>query len=484
MSLPTISTTPSLLFQDSLISPQKDTAQIASFAGSSTIFNTSTLGSIKDICIGPSGYLYALGSTSSLSFPTVNGYDNTLDGATDCFVMKMNRTDGSILYASLLGGSDSENAKSLDVDDAGSIYVLGLSNSEDFPLVNPYNSSFNQTSQYFLTKFTPDGQALVYSTFFGAEFRDGLNSANFKSLVVDESGNAYLAGSASNSNVPIVNAFDDTYNGDTDCYILKLNPDGSEIVYASFFGTSYPDAGDDIFCVDDGNIYLTGTTSIYPTGEYYYSGPDWGGHCFVLKISDNGTLLDSGHVKSADFFPWTLIVVDSQHSIYILEESFNSFSIHKFDTAIELMYTKTMHWANFTSAQAITIDPDGLIYIAGRTFDETLAQNSGSMYSGEDDCFIICINSDGNTVFSTLHGTPLRESTKAIAVDENGHVFLAGITTELLPWCTIAYSSFIISIDVSYTKAVILNSQVLLFVGSIGIVALIIFILAYRKYNT
>lgn len=484
ISFQTISTTPSTFSIDHSKSPQDDTAQLSSFADSSTIFNSSTLGSVDDIYIDSAGYLYATGSAKSSSFPIVDGLDNTLNGTTDCFVMKMNTTDGSILYSSYLGGNGTEYSISICVDDSGCIYVLGLSNSEDFPVVNPYSDYYNQSSQYFLTKFASDGQSLVYSTFFGAEFVDGLNSADFRALAVDELGNAYLTGTTINSTVPIVNSFDESHNGDYDCYILKLNPTGSEIVYASFYGTEYPDKGYDLFYAGDGIIYLTGTTSICPTDGYYHSpGPDYGGHCFVLKISDNGTLLDTGQVKSTDFFPQTAIVVDSQNSVYILDEphTTDSFAVYKFGSELNLEYVKTFSWDKFTLAQAITIDSEGFIYIAGRSYAAALAQSPSSSYSGEDDCFIIRMSSGGDIVFSSLYGTPLRENTNAITVDENGHVYLAGTTTESIPFSPLYYCSFIISVQVPSVNILNLLLPELLLAGSIGIAAMVIFVIVYRK---
>jgi hypothetical protein len=478
-ALLTISAAPSQQI-DSLI--QNEYAIPASFAGSSTIFNTSTLGSIEDICISSSGYLYVAGTTKSLSFPIVNGFDDTLNGRIDCFVLKMNRTDGSIVYSSFLGGNAWEYPIAISADDSGSIYILGSTYSDDFPFVNPYNDTVIPGNQVFLTKFAPDGQSLVYSTFFGVEFVGGLNAASFRSLAVDEHGNAYLAGTTINSSVPIVNAFDETYNGDTDCYILKMNPTGSEIVFASFYGSEYPDEGHSLFYAGEGVIYLSGRTSICPTGGYYvFPGPDYGGHCFVLKIADNGTLLDSGHVKSIDFYPTTSVVVNSEDSVYILDEAHtNSISLYKFDNTLELALKRIMNHSRFTLAQDFVIDNNDFIYIAGRTLDSTLGP-IGS-YAGEDDCFLIRMNSNLETVFSRLYGTPLRERTNAMTVSEDGYIYLAGVTTELIPMPPIESTTFIISISTSLSLSDSLTPILpQLLVMSLGITILILAIVVYRK---
>ena len=478
----TISTTPTISLE-SAQQIEDDTAQLASFIDCTPILNSSTIGSLWDICIDSQGFLYVTGSTSYSSFPVVDGIDNTLGGTQDCFVMKMNTTDGSILYSSFLGGNSADYASSICVDSLGCIYVLGSTYSEDFPLVNPYSDYFNQSSQYFLTKFAPDGQTLVYSTFFGPEFIDKPNGADFQALAVDEQGYAYLAGSTRTSEVPIVNAFDDTYSGDTDCYVLKMNPTGTEVVYASFYGAQYTDSGSDLFYTDSGTIYVAGATDICPTDEYYYPGIDYGGHCFVLKISGNGTLLDSGEFKTRGFFPSMSIVVDSQYYVYLLDNfhTASSFAVYRLDDDLEdLEYTKEMGGSEFDSAGAFSIDSDDYIYIAGRTASDDFIQNPTNPYSGVDDCFIVRMNTAGGVVFSNLYGSAYHETTIAIAVGEGGQVYLAGYSVEGCPCDPGYHSSFIISIQTSSGDAIPLIQLSLVVGGTIGFVVLAL-ATAYRK---
>ncbi len=478
----TISTAPA-------ISPENareiegDAAQLASFNDCTPILNSSTIGSLRDISIDSQGYLYVTGTTSSTSFPIVDGIDNTLGGTHDCFVMKMNATDGSILYSSFLGGNDVDYPSSICVDDLGCIYILGSTYSEDFPLVNPYSDYFNESSQYFLTKFAPDGQTLVYSTFFGPEFIDKPNGADFQALAVDEQGYAYLAGSTRTSEVPIVDAFDDTYNGDTDCYVLKMNPTGTEIVYASFYGAQYTDSGSDLFYTDNGTIYVAGITSICPTDEYYYPGIDYGGHCFVLKISANGTLLDSGAFKTNGFFPSVSIVVDSEYYIYVLDNSHTawSFAIYRLNDDLDsLEYTEEMGGSGFDSAGAFSIDSHDYIYITGRTTSNDFIQNPTNPYSGLDDCFIIRMNTAGAVVFSNLYGSVYRETTNAIAVGEGGQAYLAGYSVEGCPCDPGYHSSFIICVQTVSGNEISLIQSSLVVGGTIGFVVLAL-ATAYRR---
>jgi hypothetical protein len=143
-----------------------------------------------------------------------------------------------------------------------------------------------------------------------------------------------------------------------------------------------------------------------------------------------------------------------------------------------------MWWSQFTEVQDFSIDSENIIYIAGRTFAEDFVQNTSSSYSGDGDCFILCVDSSGSIVFSALYGTPLRESTKAIAVGENGQVYLAGTSIELYPIPPVYSCSFIISIKIPLTTANILGYPELLLAGSIGIAVLVIVIIVYQKRST
>lgn len=484
-ALLTISTAPTKSFEP--VEGMKDTtAQIASFGDCSVILNTSTIGSIGDICVDSDGYLYTTGSTNQPSFPIVNGFDHTLSGSSDCFVIKMNGTDGSVLYSTFLGGNSTDYGNSICVDVFGCIYVLGVTYSQDFPLVNPYSDYCSQSPQYFLTKFAPDGQTLVYSTFFGPEFTDVEDGADFNEFTVDEQGYVYLTGSTRTSEVPIINAFDDTFNGATDCYILKLNPTGTEIVYASFYGTEYPDSGSDLFFTSNGTLYVSGTTSICPTDGYYVSpGPDYGGYCFVLKIARNGTLLNAGSVKSPDFFPSAQIVVDSQYSVYLMDGSYSawSFAVYKLDDSLErFLYTKVLGGSNFSEASDFSIDSDDRIYIAGRTFSEDFIQNPTNSLSGMDDCFLLCMNLAGGIIFSNLYGSENRESISAIAVADSGQVYLAGSSVEPYSYYDCYYRSFILSIRIS-TYSLLSPIQVnLVVVGGVVFTILILALIRYRKH--
>ncbi len=96
-------------------------------------------------------------------------------------VVKVNPS-GTVVYAKAFGGSAYNTPSSIAVDPTGAAYIIGFTQSADFPIVNGYLSTGNM----FLTKLSADGSTIVYSTYIGS----GTPSA----VAVDAAGNAYATG--------------------------------------------------------------------------------------------------------------------------------------------------------------------------------------------------------------------------------------------------------------------------------------------------
>src|SRR6185503_15958595 len=93
--------------------------------------------------------------------------------------------DGSrLLYATYLGGSGSDFAFSLALDDAGAPYINAFTRSSDFPGAPPLPKSETGTS--LLLKVSPDGRRLIYVSAFEPRYQGG-------ALRVDGSGSAQLS---------------------------------------------------------------------------------------------------------------------------------------------------------------------------------------------------------------------------------------------------------------------------------------------------
>src|SRR5262249_44405844 len=109
---------------------------------SSTFLGGSQSESAYAIAVDAAGQAYLMGTTHSTDFPTVNAFQPTFGGAYyDAFVAKLTAQGKTLSYASFVGGSGDEAGLGIALDRFGNAYGAGFTNSTDFPLVKPLQSS-------------------------------------------------------------------------------------------------------------------------------------------------------------------------------------------------------------------------------------------------------------------------------------------------------------------------------------------------------
>jgi hypothetical protein len=193
--------------------------------GSGLIFSTYLGGNDQfnidrgfGITVDAAGNTYATGMTGSPDFPLLNPYQGYA-GQEDIWIAKFGTT-GTLILSTLLGGSNSDVGYDIAANSAGNFYVTGLTLSEDYPTVNPIQPSLAGTEDPVLTKFSPDGQSLVYSTYFGGS--NGREEWGATGIGLDASNNVYIAGLTEATNFPILNAYQPTNHGSYDAFITKF----------------------------------------------------------------------------------------------------------------------------------------------------------------------------------------------------------------------------------------------------------------------
>lgn len=201
------------------------------------------------LALDASGNIYVTGDTLSVGFPVTPGafqtvkkedqdaYDNYQE---DAFVAKLDPTGSQLVYSTYLGGSEVDRGTGIAVDSLGNTYVIGFTQSSDFPTANPLLASFgggtcgsHPCADAFATELNPQGTSLVYSTYLGGTRADFGNG-----ICLDSSGNAYVAGASASANfTPTTGAYqgnpgDTVGNGDgfvakvshTNAPAVALNP--------------------------------------------------------------------------------------------------------------------------------------------------------------------------------------------------------------------------------------------------------------------
>lgn len=268
------------------------------------------------------GNTYVSGETFSVDFPVLNAWQPLFGGDEDAYLLKLTPM-GTLAYSTFLGGSESEEVNDIHVTDDGTVYLGGEVYSDDFPLMNPWQSqTFGwEDEDAFISIFNPQGN-LIYSTYFGSNARDQV----FR-IAVDAAGVIYASGMTSSaSGFPLVNPVQTVYGGEwDDAFVLKLNPWTNQLLFSTYLGGAGRDEAWGIDIDIDGNIHVAGSTNSYNFPLQAPLQPEYGGgtwDVFVAKI--DGTtyqLLYSTYLGGTGYdFAWGL-KLDSGGNIYAVGET-------------------------------------------------------------------------------------------------------------------------------------------------------------------
>ncbi|MFX0090166.1 MAG: SBBP repeat-containing protein, partial [Candidatus Hodarchaeota archaeon] len=197
------------------LSSNGEILEFSTFLGG-TDYDSATGGIAVDI----TGAIYVAGNTWSADFPTTpSAYDSFLTGVDEVFVSKLSSDGSTLEFSTFLGGSIWDTVSGIAVDASGAVYVVGMTESADFPTTpNAYNPINSGTRDAYVSKLSPDGSTLEYSTFLGG---NGWDYA-FE-ITMDVAGAFYVAGETDSSNFPTTpNAYESFKNGTSDAFVCKF----------------------------------------------------------------------------------------------------------------------------------------------------------------------------------------------------------------------------------------------------------------------
>lgn len=265
------------------------------------------------------GFAYVGGITSSPNFPTTSGaFQISLRGSRDGFLSKLSADGTALIYSTFLGGSGSNSDTyiyEIAIDAAGHVYVTGNTTSAGFPVTpGAFQTTTQRDNDGFVTKFSPDGSSLVYSTFVGGGLGQG--------ICVDEQGNAYVTGTAFEDFPVTAGAAQGTYGGGgADAFVLKLSVDGSALVYSTYLGGNDSDTGYGIALASGNRACVTGymRSSNFPTTPGVTPIALQGQRAaFLTIVSEDGTAFTVSSYIGGDNNTYTYgIAIGTDGSIYI-----------------------------------------------------------------------------------------------------------------------------------------------------------------------
>ena len=226
----------------------------------STYLGGSTEDAGTAIAVDAAGNIYVVGFTADADFPVTTGAFQTTNTADNLvgFVAKLNAAGSALVYATYLGGAlDTTHAEGTDaygiaVDGKGSAYICGETYSSDFPVTQgafqTQNKAYaNDAQNAFISKLSPDGTALSYSTYLGgsglAISDDVFEGDSPLRMTVDSAGSAYVVGTAYSTDFPTTSGAYQLSNKAAanfaaNAFVAKLSPNGSSLVYSTYLGGS------------------------------------------------------------------------------------------------------------------------------------------------------------------------------------------------------------------------------------------------------
>jgi hypothetical protein len=375
-------------------------------------------------------YTYVTGTTCTSDFPTVNAWQPVFGGeggfpgyfGCDAFVTKFDPSAAgaaSVVYSTFLGGSGSDEGTGIAVDTAGNAYTSGSTGSTNFPTVNGYQTVNRVTSHIpgyppnpnaFVSKLSPDGSTLLYSTYFGGTNGEGSVTA----IALDVNGHAYIAGGTASTDLSLLNPFQaGPHNPLGNAFVAAFDTTRSgpsSLLYSTYLGGSSATSGDYAvgIAVDAaGTIHLAGAanTNNFPTVNGFQTTP---GGAFYARLNPNA--------------------IGAAQLIY----------------STYLGGTTDANGLQIGVAKAIALDSAGNAYIAG----------VGSTPGSSSAFFIVKINSSLAGAGSLVYSVPIGRSSGpggvfgpqdacgssgldaepiGIAVDADGNAFVAACAAPGLP---------------------------------------------------
>ncbi len=348
-------------------------------------FGGSDTDIVTDMVMDTAGRYFLTGYTFSSDFPVRNASNSLYPGKkADCFVSVIG-ADGNLVYSTRIGGSLGDYAQSIELGPDGTLFIVGYSESTDFPETGSRYSSHSTSFDAIVFGLDWMDNTITFSERVG-----GSGTDYFLSGVKDGSGNLWIIGYTDSADFPVA-ANTTGPLGESDILLMRVSRIGT-ISMCHLIGGSSNDYGR------------------------------------ALTTSVNRSLILTGATESLDF-PTTANAIDRELSgvsdSYVLEMSANSGN---------LIYSTYLGGSGEEKANAVITDDKGSIYVAGstRSGDFPLINSLGAVHSGLDDVYAVKLDPQTNTIsYSTVIGGSNVELVNAIDLDDDGNLYLAGLTQSL-----------------------------------------------------
>ena len=290
---------------------------------------------------------------------------------------------------------------------------------------------------------------LVYSTYLG-----GGGDERGRSVAVDASGSAYVAGDTSSTNFPATpGAFEPSLAGGTDVFLAKLNASGGGLLYATYLGGGGDDGESSVAADASGNAYVAGitvSTDFPTTPDAFDTLPD-GVDAFVAKLNATGSgLLYATYLGGGSYDRVYAVAVDASGSAYVTGQTGSAdfpTTLGAFDRSIGvedafvtklnatgsgLLYSTYLGGGAGDWGHSITVDDSGSVYVAGGAGSADFPTTPDAFdptFNNGGDAFVAKLTATGGgLLYSTYLGGSNDDRGLSVAVDAQGSAYVTGDT--------------------------------------------------------
>lgn len=306
------------------------------------------------------GNMYIGGTSFGFGYPTTVGAYQTSHGGgnTDMAISKLSPDGTSMIYSTYIGGVENEIPHSLVVNSNNELCILGTTGSINFPAVGGYDVSFNggpilnfgsgygfnyvNGCDIVVVKLSSGGNSIANSTFIGGSGNDGINKGSILhynygdafrgEIIVDDSDNVYVASTTSSTDFPISGAtIQGTYGGGgLDACLFKLSPNLNSLLWSSYLGGSNYDCAYSIQLGSNGDMYTTGGTNStdIPTTAGVLNPVFNGGITdgFLAHINAAGNSLDAcSYIGTSGYDQCFFVQTDVNDDVFVVGQTDGSY---------------------------------------------------------------------------------------------------------------------------------------------------------------
>lgn len=271
------------------------------------------------IAVDAAGNVFVAGETDSANLNVKNALQASSRGGSDAFVLQIDPNGSTVLFATYLGGRLSDRATAIALDSSGCVYVTGSTGSPDFPVLNAFQMNLTGAASAFVAKIDPAARKLVFSGFLGGSGNLAGSPELGTAIAVDAAGAAYVAGITNSTDFPVVHCLQCSAGGLGDAFVVKVNPSGLTLDYATYLGGRSTDYATSIAVDAIGRAWVAGYTfsSDFPRAALDTSSYLGLADTFLASIDPDGTQLHSSTLFGSTGFDAALGIALNGSNIYV-----------------------------------------------------------------------------------------------------------------------------------------------------------------------